>query len=632
MEPALKALLNELNLLEFSKTFEDEGVLSMRYLLALEPDDLKELVPKLGPRRLLEKELEKLKMGFAPRAPSVQPFVEQAFDRGEKDPVFENHEPKAADNRLSTFNDDSLDNLLADSQSFELDESSLPVNVWGEDVPARARSFGDMDLPQFVLQNLSAMKWQLPTVIQQHTTPSLSAFRNVLGCAQTGSGKTGAFLVPMIKWLAENPGQNSATRALVLLPTRELAQQVYTESRKLTNNSPLRQAVVFGNGSVPAQREALRSNPDIVIGTPGRTIMFCSRGALDLSNLKFLILDEADRMLDDGFAQDIQNIIETSLPPRANYCIGMFSAVLDNSIVDLAKKYVEQEIFFIVGEVGKHSTIEQSILLTSGIAHKQAELAKIIEETKGPVLVFCSTKRMCDTLGSKYGQIATILHGDLSQYVRELALMDFKKHVRRVLIATDVAARGIDVPGIELVVNFDLPSSMDCFVHRVGRTGRAGHKGKAVSFFDPKTDAKLRPHLAKLLQDAQQPIPDFIQGEMSQQVDWHSKFRGSDGRRPARGGYSYQNEARFERHPRSSSDAWTGAWGEPEASTKNRPDDGSSWGQADGWGNTAGNTETPSGWGQAETEGWGPNSGKNSAEQCQASDPQPTSSSWGSGW
>ena len=362
-------------------------------------------------------------------------------------------------------------------------------------------SFSELGLAEPIQRALHARNHVIPTPIQARAIPELLAGRDMLGIAQTGTGKTAAFALPILHQLSRKPrntGNNSprgprGPRALVLAPTRELAIQIGEEFRAYGRHLHLRQTVIFGGVGQKPQVNALSRGVDIVIATPGRLLDLMGQRRLGLGAVEFLVLDEADRMLDMGFVRDVRKIV-SALPKRRQSLL--FSATMPGEIARLSGEILADPVRV---EVTPQATpierIEQSVYHVTA-AGKGALLASILgDPALSRVLVFARTKhranRVAERLG-KSGVAAEAIHGNKSQGARQRALERFRAGDARVLVATDIAARGIDVHGITHVINFELPNEPESYVHRIGRTARAGAGGVAFSFCDPAERAYLR--------------------------------------------------------------------------------------------------------------------------------------------
>ncbi len=334
--------------------------------------------------------------------------------------------------------------------------------------------------------------YETPTPIQQGAIPSLMAGRDLIGCAQTGTGKTAAFTLPLLHRLRE--GARGRLRALILTPTRELALQVAEAVKVYGRHLHLRSAVVYGGVGIGPQVSALRRGIDILVATPGRLLDHMGRGNVDFRSLEVLILDEADRMLDMGFIRDVRRIIG-ALPARRQTLL--FSATMPDEIRRLSREILRDPVNVEVAP--RRSTPPQGVrqlLLPVASARKRDLLAHLIEnEARGQTLVFTRTKHGANKLArhlEKRGHAVAVLHGNRNQSQRTRALDAFKKRRARVMVATDIAGRGIDVEGIAHVVNYDLPNVPEDYVHRIGRTARAGATGHAISLVTPEDRQHVR--------------------------------------------------------------------------------------------------------------------------------------------
>ena len=411
--------------------------------------------------------------------------------------------------------------------------------------PAPLVSFDELahasyEVPPFVLANIRRCGYRSPTPVQAHCIPlALNVKNDLMSCAQTGSGKTCAFLLPVISRLGapEGIGEGDDSpaakpRVVVMAPTRELAIQIHHEARRLTFNdakgaTPLRAVVVYGGADARAQLRELAKGVDVLVATPGRLQDFVDRGVVLFAATKHLVLDEADRMLDMGFEPQIRKLVlQRDMPAKHLRQTLMFSATFPNSIQTLAKAFLRNYTWVGVGRVGSTvNAITQTFeLATNNKQHKLELLLKALGKAPPPqlTLVFVQKKRTASWVATQltrgHGVKAESIHGDRTQSQRESALAAFKAGTAPVMVATDVAARGIDVPGVAHVVNFDLPTAADDFdsyIHRIGRTGRAGREGLATSFFvpgfDPKTgNGKIAPLIATLLQEQKVDVPAFL--------------------------------------------------------------------------------------------------------------------------
>lgn len=339
--------------------------------------------------------------------------------------------------------------------------------------------FADFKVSNLIKTNLELNGYLSPSPIQDQTIPQVLAGNDIIGIANTGTGKTAAFAIPVLNNLISEP----KTRALVIAPTRELAQQIESECRIIAKNSGLFSAVLIGGATMGPQLHDLRCNPNIVIGTPGRIKDHLERGSLVLSNFNIVILDEVDRMLDMGFVNDVRNILGKLAASRQSL---FFSATLDKRVHDLIKTFSINPIMISIKTNETCDNVHQDVITFN---HKDEKINKLhdllISEKVQKTLVFDETKHGVEKLSKeliKRGFSADAIHGDKSQGQRQRALKRFKQNEVNVLVATDVAARGIDVRDISHVINYSVPKTYDDYVHRIGRTGRAGKVGQAYTF------------------------------------------------------------------------------------------------------------------------------------------------------
>ncbi|KKQ40997.1 MAG: DEAD/DEAH box helicase domain protein [Candidatus Magasanikbacteria bacterium GW2011_GWA2_37_8] len=340
--------------------------------------------------------------------------------------------------------------------------------------------FNNLGIATNLLAVLAEQKFTSPTPIQRECIPVVLAGKDIVGIAQTGTGKTLAFGLPIIQRLATTNGQ-----ALIILPTRELAIQVEEVMQKLGGKLGLRTVVIIGGAHMDRQKRSLRQNPHVVIATPGRLIDHIQQKNFSLQHVKIIVLDEADRMLDIGFAPQIKQILSLASPMRQTL---LFSATMPTEIVKIANQYMKEPVRVEVAPAGTSATnVKQEAYIVSKECKMQL-LEKHLADHSGTVLVFSRTKHGAKKYTrsiNEMGHTAVEIHSDRSLSQRKAAMEGFKNGKFRVLVATDIASRGIDVNNISLVVNYDLPDNPEDYVHRIGRTGRAGNSGKAVSFVAP---------------------------------------------------------------------------------------------------------------------------------------------------
>lgn len=342
------------------------------------------------------------------------------------------------------------------------------------------QSFSEMPLSDSLKNNIRLKGYTEPTEIQQKSINDLIAGRNMIGIAATGTGKTGAFLIPVIeKMLADD-----TTTCLVVVPTRELAQQVEDEFKSLTRGHKLFSACFIGGTSVNTDMGKARRKQNLIVGTPGRLNDLTSRGTLRLGNTPILVLDEFDRMLDMGFINDIKKIIALMKNRKQTM---LFSATYEKAQQNLIKQFVQNPVRINISSLNNAAdTVEQDIIRVGANENKFEVLYNLLSgEGFERVILFAETKRNVDKISQqlrKVGINSDVIHGNKSQNYRTKAIRMFKMGKTRVLVATDVAARGIDVDGVTHVINYQLPQTMDSYIHRIGRTGRAGKKGMAYTF------------------------------------------------------------------------------------------------------------------------------------------------------
>ncbi|TYO97470.1 ATP-dependent RNA helicase RhlE [Geothermobacter ehrlichii] len=363
-------------------------------------------------------------------------------------------------------------------------------------------SFTQLQLAAPILRAIAQCGYTEPTPIQKQSIPEILAGRDLLGSAQTGTGKTAAFMLPVLHRLAVlKKGPKGAPRVLVMTPTRELAAQVIGATRDYGRFLRLRSAVILGGSAYGPQFRDLGRPIDLVVGTPGRLIDHLERGSLDLSRLEVLILDEADRMLDMGFKEDVEKVVAAAPAGRQTL---LFTATLDRTMENLARRLLNDPVRVdIAGRKPTLDQIAQRLHVADNVAHKKRLLQHCVEADElRQAIIFSATKRDADALARELaaqGHRAAALHGDMSQGMRNRTVRDLRQGRVRLLVATDVAARGIDVPGISHVINFDLPMAAEDYIHRIGRTGRAGASGTAISFASNGADVQRLERIERLL-------------------------------------------------------------------------------------------------------------------------------------
>jgi ATP-dependent RNA helicase RhlE len=356
-------------------------------------------------------------------------------------------------------------------------------------------TFKELKISEPILKALVNKNYQTPTPIQEQAIPVAIAGRDLLGIAQTGTGKTAAFAIPIIQHL-DQPQLRSKKReikALILTPTRELAIQVGECFKDYARFTDVRHTVIFGGVNQNPQVDALKRGTDILVATPGRLLDLINQGFISLNHITHFVLDEADRMLDMGFIHDIKRILPL-LPARRQTLF--FSATMPDAITNLSKSILYKPVRVEVAPVSSVvDTIEQHLYFVEKQQKSELLVSLLKEECDKSVLVFSRTKHGVDKIAkalNKKGIDCEAIHGNKSQGARQRALTNFKSGATRVIVATDIAARGIDIANLELVINYDLPDVAETYVHRIGRTGRAGNTGTALSFCSQDEQAMVR--------------------------------------------------------------------------------------------------------------------------------------------
>lgn len=356
-------------------------------------------------------------------------------------------------------------------------------------------TFKELDLLEPILNALEKKGYSTPTPIQQQAIPIILSGSDIMGCAQTGTGKTAAFAIPILQNLyktQKNEGRRKI-RSLILTPTRELAIQIEENIKDYGSNLNLRHAVIFGGVNQTNQINRLKSGIDILVATPGRLLDLQQQGYIDLRSLEVFVLDEADRMLDMGFIHDVKKVLK--LIPAKRQTL-FFSATMPKEIKTLASTMLTNPKQVVVTPVSSTAEkIEQELYHVVTAKKKDLLLHILGEKTINFVLIFTRTKHGADRVVkilSRANIKAAAIHGNKSQNARQNALNNFKNRTIQVLVATDIAARGIDIDELELVINYDIPNIPETYVHRIGRTGRAGASGKALSFCDVEEQPYIR--------------------------------------------------------------------------------------------------------------------------------------------
>ncbi|WZN59677.1 DEAD-box RNA helicase [Chloropicon roscoffensis] len=419
------------------------------------------------------------------------------------------------------------------------------MTIEGTDIPKPVTSFEEASFPDYVLKEIQKAGYEKPTPIQAQGWPMALKGRDMIGLAETGSGKTASFLLPAIVHINAQPylQRGDGPIVLVLAPTRELAQQIEEESKKFGYSSRIQSCCVYGGASKGPQINKLRRGVEICIATPGRLLDLLNMGSTNLRRVTYLVLDEADRMLDMGFEPQIKTILSQIRPDRQTL---LWSATWPKEVAGIAAAYLTNPYKVTVGsqELRANPNIKQHVEMCQEY-DKYKKLIGILEkEMNGPdkkkVMIFVDTKRNADQITRDLrteSWPALSIHGDKSQGERDWVLAEFKQGRHPILVATDVASRGIDVKDIGVVVNFAFPGSVEDYVHRIGRTGRAGAKGTSYSFMT-QNNSKLARELVQVMRDANQEISPELQ-QMA-----HQSRGGGGGGRYGRG-YGYGGGRRF---------------------------------------------------------------------------------------
>ncbi|KAF7683047.1 ATP-dependent RNA helicase vasa [Astathelohania contejeani] len=416
-------------------------------------------------------------------------------------------------------------NIIKETNEIEKKQTTHPIITINSTSKHKAiLSFQELNINSTLLSNI-LKHYKTPSGIQSHAIPCVLNGENLLCRAPTGTGKTISFLIPIInKLLSSNEAYNNSfitdriPRGCVIAPTRELCLQICEEAKKLIVGTNLRITSIYGGASQSYQKREIERGTDIVIGTPGRMLDFLDRKILDVSKTQILVLDEADRMLDMGFERDLKRILGY-LPQ--NMQVLLFSATFSSQVKSVISRLFTDKKTLIEVENESLTSIKQIIIYAQNKREKEEKLLEILENCNmanawrflngDRVLIFVETKRACreleEVLKKKYRVVS--LHGDKQQNEREAAVRSFKDGHSSVLIATSVAARGLDIKNITLVINFELPKDIKDYIHRIGRTGRAGQSGKAIAFFTEK-DFDLKNDLMKVLLESKNEIPDFL--------------------------------------------------------------------------------------------------------------------------
>uniref|UniRef100_A0A8C4VZ32 RNA helicase n=1 Tax=Gopherus evgoodei TaxID=1825980 RepID=A0A8C4VZ32_9SAUR len=400
---------------------------------------------------------------------------------------------------------------------------TILVEVSGLDPPPAILTFEEANLCQTLNKNIAKAGYLKLTPVQKYSIPIILAGRDLMACAQTGSGKTAAFLLPILAHMmkdgvtASHFREQQEPECIIVAPTRELINQIFLEARKFSYGTCIRPVVIYGGTQTGHSIRQIMQGCNILCATPGRLMDIIGKEKIGLHKVRYLVLDEADRMLDMGFGPEMKKLISCpGMPSKDRRQTLMFSATFPREIQRLAGEFLKPEYLFVaVGQVGGAcSDVQQTILQVSQYS-KREKLVEILQSIRDErTMVFVETKKKADFIATFLCQEkipTTSIHGDREQREREEALWDFRSGKCPVLVATSVAARGLDIEKVQHVINFDLPSTIDEYVHRIGRTGRCGNIGKAISFFDSVSDSHIAQPLVKVLSDAQQEVPSWLE-------------------------------------------------------------------------------------------------------------------------
>ncbi|CAH0481094.1 unnamed protein product [Peronospora belbahrii] len=409
------------------------------------------------------------------------------------------------------------------------------ITVSGKGVPKCVMSFEEASFPEYVLEEIVRLGFDKPTPIQCQGWPMALSGRDMVGISATGSGKTLAFLLPAIVHINAQPYLQPGDGPIVLIiaPTRELAVQIQAECNKFGASSKIKNTCVYGGVPKGGQIADLRRGVEVCICTPGRMIDMLSMGKTNLRRVTYLVLDEADRMLDMGFEPQLRKIVSQIRPDRQTL---MWSATWPKEIVSLANDFLTDFIQVTVGslDLTANKKIKQIVEVMDD-HQKYTALQEHLRDMYegGRIIIFCETKRGADELSRNLRNtryVCKAIHGNKSQEERDYVLREFKEGKTQILVATDVASRGLDIKDIRYVINFDMPKNVEDYIHRIGRTARAGNKGTAISFFTASNNARLAGPLVKIMEEAEQEVPRELR-------DLVGRGGGGGGGGRGRGGY-----------------------------------------------------------------------------------------------
>ncbi|CAO3590513.1 unnamed protein product [Absidia cylindrospora] len=504
-------------------------------------------------------------MGAPPREDRPDRFYNWASSRAR----YEYNASNVDENGLAP-RDEELEKELFETDAAE-QQTTLDFSRY-ENIPIRVeraegldlqpvKTFLDADLHPVMKENVNLAKYANPTPVQQYSVPIITKGKDLMACAQTGSGKTAAFLIPTLSALFTKPElaqprpQPYEARTfmaeplvLILAPTRELCSQIFDDCRRWSYRSHLRPCAVYGGASSVTQLRQLERGCDILAAAPGRLMDFIERRKIGLSRVKYLILDEADRMLDMGFESIIRAIVEKRGLPTDRQTL-MFSATFPRSIRKLARDFLRPDYLFLkVGRVGgTTNSITQKVIYVEEEDKRDALRTLLNSQPPSRTLIFVETKRSADSLDQYLYERSfpsTSIHGDRTQMEREDALLAFKSGQCPILVATAVAARGIDIRNVMHVINYDMPNDMDEYIHRIGRTARVGKSGLATSFYNDRSE-QLGPDVTKLLKENKQEIPDFLEQFVSEDTTWAEDLDEEDVPAPSYAGQEWVPQERM---------------------------------------------------------------------------------------
>lgn len=465
-----------------------------------------------------------------------------------------NHIRRTAQMELETVPNAQLERELFGEETEHMTQginfdkyNDIPVEMSGREPPEGIKSFQDCELHEALIANITRCGYIVPTPVQKFSVPIVTQRRDLMACAQTGSGKTAAFLLPTLhRILVDPPMDDKQTgerrggsrtkyypRGLVLAPTRELVQQIHAQARKFLYCSGMRAVCIYGGSPIVDQFKSLDCGVHLLVATPGRLWDMLERRRMSLAQCEYLVLDEADRMLDMGFEPQIRNIVEGAdcVTREEGRVTLMYSATFPEEIQQLAQDFLHDYVFLAVGRVGSTTDFIKQTFAYVEEYDKVDTLLETIPLCEGLKLVFTATKRGADEIEyllNEQGLSATVIHGDKTQYERERALNQFRKGQVNTLVATDVAARGLDIPNVKWVIQYDLPSTIDDYVHRIGRTGRCGNEGTALAFVN-NNNGNIIGDLLEILKESKQEVPTWLS-------QLRQNRRGGKGRKKGRYG------------------------------------------------------------------------------------------------